>query len=132
MRYRRDIIKRKALSVKCLKNKVKTDKVAHLKQVLRSHIRRVLRGYRVYTNKCRLYSITGLDSNSLVRHLYSTFEMTYGIPRGWINLKDVEIDHIIPLHTAKTMEDVKRLNHHTNLQLLLKEDNVSKGMRVNP
>jgi hypothetical protein len=31
---------------------------------------------------------------------------------GW------DIDHVIPLSTAKTEEDVLRLNHYTNLQPL--------------
>lgn len=43
---------------------------------------------------------------------------------GW------HIDHIIPLSTAKTKSDVIKLNHHTNLQPLWKEDNFKKGCSI--
>jgi hypothetical protein len=36
---------------------------------------------------------------------------------GW------DIDHIIPLSSAKTEEEVKKLNHHTNLQPLCSKTN---------
>ena len=40
---------------------------------------------------------------------------------GW------HIDHIIPLSSAKTEEDMIKLCHYTNLQPLWAEDNLSKG-----
>lgn len=40
------------------------------------------------------------------------------------------IDHIIPLSTAKTIEDVIRLNHISNLQLLTAADNLSKSDKL--
>lgn len=39
----------------------------------------------------------------------------------------VHIDHIIPLSTAKTIEDVIRLCDYKNLQLLKEKDNLEKG-----
>lgn len=47
-----------------------------------------------------------------------------------MELKKVHIDHIIPLATAKTEEDVIKLCHYTNLQLLKGEDNLSKGDKL--
>ena len=41
-----------------------------------------------------------------------------------------EIEDIIPLATAKTEEDVIKLCHYTNLQLLKGEDNLSKGDKL--
>jgi len=45
--------------------------------------------------------------------------------------KSWDIDHIIPTSTAKTEEDIIRLNHHTNLQplcsymnIIVKKDNI--------
>jgi hypothetical protein len=40
------------------------------------------------------------------------------------------IDHIIPLASAKTQEEVEHLNHYTNLQPLLNEDNLKKGKKL--
>jgi len=45
------------------------------------------------------------------------------------NRSKYHIDHIVPLATAKTMEDVIRLSHHTNLQILTAEENMAKGAR---
>lgn len=42
----------------------------------------------------------------------------------------VHIDHIIPLATAKTEEDVIRLSHYTNLQPLWAADNLEKSDRL--
>jgi hypothetical protein len=39
------------------------------------------------------------------------------------------IDHIIPLATAKTEQDVYTLSHYTNLQPLWAKDNISKGAK---
>ena len=40
---------------------------------------------------------------------------------GW------HLDHIIPISSAKTEEDVIRLSHYTNFQPLWSEDNYEKG-----
>ena len=41
-----------------------------------------------------------------------------------------QIDHIIPLSTAKTVEDVIKLCHYTNLQPLWAEDNRRKSNKI--
>ena len=45
---------------------------------------------------------------------------------GW------HIDHIIPLASAKTEEELIKLNHYKNLQPLWAEDNLSKGDSMPP
>jgi len=40
------------------------------------------------------------------------------------------LDHIIPLSTAKTEEDVIRLNHYTNFQPLWAVDNLKKSNKI--
>jgi hypothetical protein len=41
------------------------------------------------------------------------------------------MDHIIPISSAETEEDVYRLNHYTNFQPLYWLDNLRKGNKVN-
>ena len=40
------------------------------------------------------------------------------------------IDHKIPISSAKTEEDIIRLNHFSNLQPLWRNDNLSKGAKI--
>lgn len=106
------------------------DPLFRLNKSIKCQLRQALTGARLYGNLSRLNIIAGISSLNLVNYLHSTFEENYGMPRAWINLKEVEIDHIIPISTAKTEENVKRLNHYTNLQLLFKEDNQAKGTKI--
>jgi 5-methylcytosine-specific restriction endonuclease McrA len=41
-----------------------------------------------------------------------------------------QMDHIIPISSAKSEEDVYRLNHYTNFQPLYWKDNLSKGNKI--
>ena len=43
---------------------------------------------------------------------------------GW------HIDHIIPLYSAKDIEELKKLFHYSNLQPLWWEDNLKKGSKI--
>lgn len=110
--------------------KRKSDPIFNFKCLTSSKLRTSLTGRKVFTEKSSMYAITGLTGAELVIYLHSTFEFNYGLPRECINLRDVEIDHIIPLSTAQTVDDVKRLNHYSNLQLLFKEDNQAKGTKI--
>ena len=40
------------------------------------------------------------------------------------------LDHIIPVSTAKTKEEVIKLNHYTNFQPLWAKDNLKKGNKI--
>ena len=48
----------------------------------------------------------------------------------WENKSKWAIDHIVPLASAKTEEDVIRLNHFTNLRPLWAKDNLAKGAKM--
>ena len=41
-----------------------------------------------------------------------------------------EIDHIVPLCSDKTLEGFIKLNHYTNLQPLLRDENKRKGRKI--
>ena len=73
-------------------------------------------------------NIVGCTPEKLKEHIESKFvdNMSwdnYGY-RGW------HLDHIIPLCTAKTIEEVYSLNHYTNLQPLWAIDNMKKGKKI--
>ncbi len=46
------------------------------------------------------------------------------------NYGEWHLDHIIPIASAKTEEDIIRLNHYTNFQPLWAKDNLSKGSKI--
>ncbi len=48
----------------------------------------------------------------------------------WDNRSMWHIDHIVPMATAKTEQDVIALNHFTNLRPLWAIDNLKKGSKV--
>ena len=79
---------------------------------------------RGFEKPTRTEEIIGKDFNSLWEYLCSTWEKNYGKP--WAG-EPYHIDHIVPLATAKTKEDILRLCHYSNLQMLTPEDNLKKG-----
>ena len=76
-----------------------------------------------YTKKSKSCEILGCSFNELKTHLESKFEpwMNWDnrglIKNGEFNI-GWDIDHIIPLSSAKTEEEIIKLNHYTNLQPL--------------
>lgn len=76
-----------------------------------------------YTKKTRTAEIVGCDFDTLWEHLRQTWVKNYG--QEWDG-EDYHIDHIIPLATAKTEQDVIDLFHYTNLQMLKPEHNLDK------
>ena len=81
--------------------------------------------------KSKTKDIVGCNWATLHKHLVETFEENYGIGREYIPWGDIHIDHIIPLATAETEEDIIKLNHYKNLQLLLAYDNIKKSDSLN-
>ena len=49
---------------------------------------------------------------------------------SWENYGEWHIDHIIPLSSAETEEELKELCHYTNLQPLWASENISKGNKI--
>ena len=74
----------------------------------------------------RTKEILGCDVGEFKEHI----ERQFLNGMSWENRSEWHIDHIIPLATAKTEEDVIRLNHYTNLRPLWADDNLRKGARI--
>lgn len=109
------------------KRKSRTDSVYNLKVRIRQSIKRSLnkKGFE-RSRSCE--KILGCDYETFVNHLLNTYKENYG--EEYNNNIKVHIDHIVPLKIAKTKNDIIRLNHYTNLQLLKAEDNLHKGAKL--
>lgn len=72
--------------------------------------------------------LIGCSFEELYVHLVLTFLANYG--RRILPEDNIHIDHIIPLASASTEEEIYKLNHYSNLQFLLAEDNIRKGAKT--
>ncbi len=96
------------------RNRRKTDPVYKLKYVVGRIIRNSLKCKGLSKSK-RTKDILGCDIDFFKNYLEDKFT----IEMSWENYGIIwDIDHIIPLSTAKTEEEVIKLNHYTNLQPL--------------
>lgn len=70
--------------------------------------------------------ILGCTIEEFIKYIQSKFQegMTLENHGEW------HIDHIIPISSAKTEDEVLKLNHYTNLQPLWAEDNLKKGSKI--
>ena len=78
------------------------------------------------TKKNKTFEIVGCTPEFLKEHLEKQFVdgMT------WENRNEWHIDHITPLSSAKTEEELYKLCHYTNLQPLWAEENLKKGNKI--
>lgn len=114
--------------VRAIKNRYKTKKyntdvLYNLKESTSNLIRNSFKSKG--SKKTKTTDILGCTINEFKIYLESKFEpwMDWENKGNWNGTPTKEreswdIDHIIPLDTAVTEEDVIRLNHHTNLQPL--------------
>lgn len=105
-----------------IKNK---EPLNRLKHNVRSRISHYLKITNISkTNKT--FEIVGCTPNFLKEYL----EKQFNNGMLWNSYGDWHIDHIIPLSSAKTEEDIYKLCHYTNLQPLWAEDNLKKSNKI--
>ena len=78
------------------------------------------------TKKNKTFDIVGCSPEFLKEHLETQF--TDGM--SWDNRSEWHIDHIIPLSSAKTEDELYKLCHYTNLQPLWAEENMKKSNKI--
>ena len=109
------------------KNKRQTDPIYKLSGTVRSRLKSFLRKKHI-SKKNKTFELVGCTPQQLKEHLEKQFRegMTWDNHGmyGW------HIDHIIPLSSATTEEELYKLCHYTNLQPLWAEENLSKGNKV--
>lgn len=109
-----------------VKKKMETDPLFKLRGQLRCMIRRSLRN-KGYSRTSKSTAILGADFATIKAHLEATFQTNYGIPYSG---QLVHIDHIIPISSARTEEQLLALNHYKNLQYLTPHDNLTKSSKL--
>jgi hypothetical protein len=106
-------------------NNYNSNPISKLKNSLRSRINGLMN--KKYNNP-RTTDLVGCDYEFLIIYIESKFINgmswdNYGY-YGW------HLDHIIPLSSAKTEEELCKLCHYTNLQPLWAEDNLKKSNKI--
>lgn len=109
------------------KYKESTDEFYKFKRLIRDC---VLKSFKRTNHRKNSYAkdIIGIDFDDAWVYLKKTWKKNYGTEYSG---EQYHIDHVIPLSTAKSEEDVIRLCHYTNLQLLKPEDNLEKSDKLN-
>ena len=79
-----------------------------------------------YKKKTKTALLLGADFETVQLHLWCTAYNNYGLGMFDTSIK-WNIDHIIPIASAKTEEQLIKLQHYTNLQYLTQEDNLRKS-----
>jgi hypothetical protein len=107
-------------------NKYNNDLFYRLKKNIRNRIRSIIKK-NTLTVETNSFSLVGCSTDELKTHIEKQF--TNGM--SWYNYRynGWHIDHIIPLATAKTLDDLILLSHYTNLQPLWSKDNFKKGKK---
>ena len=103
---------------------METDELYRFKTKIRNFINNSLKRKKFKKNN-HTKDIVGISAEELQKYLYKTFCDNYGYE--YDGKEKVHIDHIIPLKTANTEEEVIKLCHYTNLQLLKARDNLIKN-----
>ena len=108
-------------------NRYKTDVIFRLNKIIRSRLNKKLRKYDSNNSK-KTIEVLGCTIQELRDYIEKQFKegMTWN-NRG---LKGWHIDHIIPLSSAKTEEELYKLCHYSNLQPLWAEENMKKSDKI--
>lgn len=104
------------------REKRKSCPVTAMSYLVRSRIKNALlaKGER---KKNKTFDMIGCSAEELKIHIEKQF--TKGM--DWSKRNEIHIDHIVPLSSAETIEDMVRLCHFTNLRPVWAKDNLKKG-----
>lgn len=119
---------RKDINKKYLERKNK-DSLFKFKCNIRSMIKKSF-NKKGFKKKYKSEIIFGCSIDDLIKHLIKTYEDNYNEKWKDEYLSNVHIDHIKPLKCAKNEEEVIKLCHYSNLQLLKAKDNLCKSSKL--
>jgi hypothetical protein len=107
------------------KERRQTDVIFTLRENLGHRTRQIFKHFNT-EKKDKTFDIVGCSPEFLKEHLETQF--TDGM--SWDNRSEWHIDHIIPLSSAKTEDELYKLCHYKNLQPLWAEDNLKKSNKI--
>ena len=110
-----------------VKQRMKNDSLFKFKYSIRSLIRS---SFKRVNNKFKKNSQTEIILGCKIEEFISYIQKQFTEGMTLENHGEWHLDHIIPLATAKTEEDVIRLCHYTNYQPLWAEDNLFKSDKI--
>jgi hypothetical protein len=122
------LLRKRQYNVKYYQEKSATDPIFYFKRGIRSsmttYFKKAAKGQFLKAEHTQ--ELLGCSLDFFIQYIQEKFTegMTlenYGL---W------HLDHITPLATATTRDDVVRLNHYTNFQPLWAKDNLSKGCKI--
>lgn len=120
--YNKNKIVRLEYSKQKQKEYRKTNPLYRVKSNLRRRINRYLKSKSESTE-----NILGISYSDFMIYIQNKF--TEGMTLDKLG-KDIHIDHIIPLSSAKTEQELYQLCHYTNLQPLWAKDNLIKSNKL--
>jgi hypothetical protein len=129
LKKKRDVYRKSEAGLKVIrkynKNRRKRDPLFRAKMNLRKRINDC---YTVsyWSKKSKNQVVLGCDYDTAFKHIEDQFRDGM----SWDNYGEWHIDHIIPLCSATTVEELEKLCHYTNLQPLWAEENISKGGKM--
>ena len=112
---------------KARRKRRKSDPIFKLTVSMRTRLGMFLRTRNIRKTNTT-FKIIGCTPEFLKEHLEKQF--TPGMTWKNHSLKGWHVDHIIPLNSAKTLEDKYKLCHYTNLQPLWAPDNWKKSDKI--
>lgn len=104
------------------KSRMANDDLYAIKERVRCLIKESIKKMN-FSKNSKTSEILGCSKDDFKTHVEKQFlnGMT------WKNRNEWHLDHIVPISTAKTQEDIIRLNHFTNLRPLWSKENLSKS-----
>lgn len=115
----------KELLNKIRREKYKNDTLFRLSLNVRNRMNSFLKSNKFSKTK-KTYEVIGCDVFFLKKYIENKF--SEGM--SWSNRNEWHIDHIIPLSSAKSEDEIYKLCHYTNLQPLWRYENLKKGGKI--
>lgn len=118
-------VKNKVVFNQKRRERYKTDVKFRLSQNIRNRMNMFISSNN-FSKKNKTFELIGCSPEDLKKYL----EKKFYEGMSWDNRNLWDIDHIIPLSSAKTIEDIEKLSHYTNLQPLWRIENLKKGSKI--